>query len=161
MDDNARKFIVEKIDQKFLIQNNSISFNLIIDWIETAEDKEKKVVFKTFETGETQIFFVSKIITNGNRISDKKKISEDEYKNLLDTSILHLEKKRHEFNFIQNSISFSLKYDEFASEKIRILEVDSENSEERNLFNPNTFPYRLTDVTGDKSYEGFRIVKML
>jgi hypothetical protein len=104
---------------------------------------------------------ISKLTKDGKRASVKEKISEETYKELLGSSVLHLEKRRHEFEYVQNNISFSIKFDEFADGKLNILEVDAPNEEERNLFNPNDFPAKLTEVTGDIRYYGYRIADIL
>lgn len=163
MEDNARKFIVKPIDSNFLKQNNAISFTLIVDWMITEEDSEKKLVHKTFDTGEIQFWLVEKVIENGSRTTHKTKLTEAEYKHLKDSFILivHLEKRRYEFNFIQKSTPFALKYDEFEGSGVYILEVDGKTEEERVSFEPPTFPYHLQEVTGDIKYYGYRVAKIL
>ncbi len=161
MEDNARKFIVDSLDPEFLKENNAISFVAVVDWLETNEENEKKLAYKKFENGDIQILLVSKITTNGNRVADRKKISEEEYEELLKSSVLRLEKKRYEFNIIQNNITFSLKYDEIEGGKLYMLEVDAANEKERSLFDPVDFPAKLSEVTGDMRYFGYRVVKMV
>lgn len=160
MEDNARKFIVDAIDFDFLKENNVTSFLLVVDWLITQEDAEKKVVYKKFDTGVVQFWLVEKIIDSGNRITNKNKLSDLEYKDLLKHSTVHLEKKRHEFNFIQDNVSFAVKYDEFEGE-LRMLEVDASNEVERNNFKLENFPYKLTEVTGDLRYYGYRVSEMI
>lgn len=157
LDDNARKFIVEAIDSRFLEENSASSFNLIVDWLETSENNEKKVAYKKFDNGDVQILLIAKTTKNGHRTSEKEKISEEKYKEFLRSSILHLEKKRYEFDYMQNDVLFSVKYDEFSDGKLCILEVDASNEEERQSFNPAEFPARLKEVTGDMQYYGYRI----
>jgi hypothetical protein len=94
MEDNARKFIVERISKDFLFENKATSFDLTVDWLETNEDNDKKLAYKKFESGEIQILLISKVTKDGNRIADKEKITEGEYAELLKSSILHLSKKR-------------------------------------------------------------------
>lgn len=161
LDDNARKFIVEAIDHEFLETNGASSFNLIVDWLETGEDNEKKVAHKQFDNGDIQILLISKQTAEGKRTTEKEKITEEEYKELLSPSILHLEKKRHEFEYTQNNISFSIKFDEFAGGKLYLLEVDAPSEEERNSFNPNDFPAKQTEVTGDIRYYGYRVADII
>ncbi len=160
MEDNARKFIVDDIDTDFLKKNNAISFTLIVDWITKEEESEKKIVFKNFENGEVQFLMVEKVTIDGNRKTNKRKLDKEEYEELLKSSIVHLEKKRYEFDFVQNDISFSLKYDEFKGEKLRILEVDAENENDRKNFSIEDFPYNLKVVTGDMKYYGYRVVSI-
>jgi hypothetical protein len=157
IDDNARKFIVNAIDPKFLEENRATSFNLITDWLEIGDDDEKKVAYKEFENGNIQTLLIAKITKNGDRTSEKEKITEDKYEELLSSSMLHLEKKRSEFTYTQNGTAFSVKYDEFAESKLCILEVDAINEEERNSFSPGDFPGELTEVTGDIRYYGYRV----
>jgi hypothetical protein len=161
LDDNARKFVVEVIDHALLEENEVSSFTLTVDWLETGKDNEKKVAYKRFDNGDVHILLISKLTKDGKRASVKEKISEETYKELLGSSVLHLEKRRHEFEYVQNNISFSIKFDEFADGKLNILEVDAPNEEERNLFNPNDFPAKLTEVTGDIRYYGYRIADIL
>jgi hypothetical protein len=161
IDDNARKFVVEAIDHDFLEENVVSSFALTVDWLETSEDNEKKVAYKKFDTGNIQILLIAKVTKDGRRTSEKEKITEEKYKELLSSSILHLEKKRHEFDYTQNTISFSIKFDEFAKGKLYILEVDAPSEEERNAFNPIDFPARLTEVTGDIRYYGYRVADII
>src|SRR5690349_5015660 len=100
MEDNARKFIVEKIDNDFLNDNNAVSFVLSVDWLKTDENSEKKLAHKRFENGDIQILLISKVTEGNNRSTDKKKITQEEYEGLLKSSVLHLEKKRSEFKLI-------------------------------------------------------------
>lgn len=161
LDDNARKFVVESIDREFLEKNGVISFDLIVDWLETGEDNEKKIVYKKFDNGDIQILLIAKVTKDGNRTSIKEKITEEKYKELLSSSTLHLEKKRHEFEYTQNNISFSIKFDEFAGGGLYILEVDAPSEEERNAFSPIDFPTKLTEVTGDIRYYGYRVADII
>ena len=133
LDDNARKFIIDSIDHEFLAENDTSSFDLIVDWLETGEDNEKKIAYKQFETGDVQILLIAKQTKNGKRTTEKDKITEEEYKDLRESSILHLEKKRHEFEYVQNDITFSIKFDEFAGGELNMLEVDASTEEEEIL----------------------------
>lgn len=159
--DNARKFVVDAIDPKFLEENGASSFTLIVDWLETGEDNEKKVAYKRFDTGDIQILLITKVTKDGDRTSIKDEITEEKYKEFLDSSILHLEKKRHEFDYAQNNTSFSIKFDEFSGGKLYMLEVDAPSEEERNSFNPNNFPTKLAEVTGDIRYYGYRVADII
>lgn len=161
LDDNARKFIVDVIDSKFLEENRAIAFNLITDWLEIGGDDEKKVAYKEFENGDIQTLLIAKVTKNGDRTSEKEKITKEQYEELLNSSMLHLEKKRSEFTYVQNGISLSIKYDEFAKSKLRILEVDATNEEERDSFSPGDFPGELIEVTGDMRYYGYRIAAVV
>lgn len=161
LDDNARKFVSEAINHDFLEKNGASSFTLIVDWLETREDNEKKVAYKQFDNGDIQILLISKVTKDGKRTSEKKKITEEKYKELLSSSVLHLEKKRHEFEYTQNNISFSIKYDEFAEGRLYILEVDAPSEEERNSFHPGDFPAQLAEVTGDIKYYGYRVAGII
>jgi hypothetical protein len=161
LEDNARKFVIEAIDDEFLEKNKATSFTLVVDWLETDEDSEKKLAYKEFDNGDIQILLISKLTEAGKRTSVKEKITEETYNELLNSSVLHLEKKRHEFEYSQNNTSFSIKFDEFTEGELYILEVDAPTEEERNAFNPNDFPAKLTEVTGDIRYYGYRIADML
>lgn len=159
--DNARKFVVDTLDPKFLDENNASSFNLIVDWLEKGEDNEKKIAYKQFDNGDTQILLIAKVTIDGDRTSSKGEITEEKYKELLGSSILHVEKRRHEFDYTQNNISFSTNFDEFAGGKLYMLEVDASTKEERNSFDPNDFPAKLTEVTGDIRYYGYRVADII
>lgn len=161
LDDNARKFAVDTVDPNFLEEHGASSFTLIVDWLETGEDNEKKVAYKEFDNGDIQILLISKLTKDGKRTSQKEKISEETYKELLNSSVLHLEKKRHECEYLQNNISFSIKYDEFAGDRLHVLEVDAASEDERNSFNPTDFPAQLTEVTGDIRYYGYRVADII
>lgn len=162
LDDNARKFTVEPINPQFLDEHNATSFTLAVDWLETGEDNEKKVAHKKFDNGDVQILLIAKVTKDGNRTSEKIKITEDEYKELRRSSILHLEKKRYEFEYTQGGIAYSVKYDEFLDGTLRILEVDASSEQERNSFSPSDFPEgEPEEVTGDARYYGYRVAAML
>ena len=59
--DNARKFLVDRIDDAFLDDRKATSFVLTVDWLETAEDSEKKIAYKKFRNGEVQILLIAKV----------------------------------------------------------------------------------------------------
>jgi hypothetical protein len=161
MEDNARKFIVDIINPDFLKKNNAVSFLLIANWLITQEESEKKVVYKRFDNGEIQFLLVEKVTNGGNRSTNKKKLAETEYNSLVGSSTVHLEKKRHEFNFTQNTVAFTLKYDEFDGGKLRMMEVDASSADERSNFKTEDFPYKLIEVTGDMRYYGYRVIDMV
>lgn len=160
-DDNARKFLVGAIDNQFLSENSTSSFTLIVDWLQTGEDNETKVAYKKFDNGDTQILLISKITKNGSRTSEKEEITEESYEEHLLSSILHLEKKRHEFIYNQNGIAFSVKYDIFADGELYMLEVDAPNEDERDSFDLNDFPGEMTEVTGDIHYYGYHVANIV
>ncbi len=160
-EDNARKFTVGSIDQAYLDAQNPTSFTLIVDWLETGEDNEKKLAYKKFDNGEVQILLISKITVGGNRTSEKKKITESEYRQMLGLSILRIEKKRYEFMLKQNDTEYTIKYDVFSTGPLRLIEVDAKTDEERKKFDPVGFPFRLNEVTGNMKYYGYRIQSLL
>lgn len=161
LDDNARKFVTKGLTSEFLENNRASSFTLITDWLETGEDNEKKLAYKKFNNGDTQILLITKVTENGNRTAEKEKITQEQYEELLASSILRVEKKRYEFNYIQGDTSFSVKYDEFAESSLRVLEVDATDENQRDFFSPIDFPSELTEVTGDISYYGYRVASIL
>jgi hypothetical protein len=161
LEDNARKFTVARIDQGFLMENKASSFELTVDWLVTEKSNEKKLAYKKFPTGDVQILLITKVTNGDSRTSDKRKIHQTEYERLLGSSILHLEKKRYEFNATQGDITFLMKYDEFAGGSLSMLEVDAGTEEERSKFKPEDFPYSLGEVTGDMRYYGYRVTGML
>lgn len=157
LDDNARKFTLQGLSPAFLRANNATSFLLTTDWLRTDEDSEEKLAYKKFEDGEVQILLITKVTNDGKRTSLKEKISEERYEELKTGSILRVEKNRFEFSCPQDGVSFSMKYDEFAGSKLRVLEVDAANDTERDLFTATNFPEKLTEVTGDLGYYGYRV----
>lgn len=161
LEDNARKFTTEVLDSEFLEAHNASSFALTVDWLETGEDTEVKVAHKKFDNGEVQILLIAKTTKDGNRVSEKEKIDESRYEELKASSIQHLEKRRYEFEYGQNGILFSVKYDEFADGKLNMLEVDAPSEEQRESFSPDDFPADLEEVTGDMRYYGYRVAEVL
>lgn len=161
LEDNARKFIIDSLESVFLKENNAISYILTTDWFETGEDSEKKIAYKKFENGDTQILFISKTTQNSNRTSEKKNITQQEYEEFLKSTVLRIEKKRYEFKYSQDGFVFTIKYDEFIGSQLKVLEVDADTQEERERFNPINFPAKLIEVTGDLQYYGYRIATVL
>jgi len=161
LDDNARKFVVESIDSVFLEKSGASALLLTTDWLETGEDNEKKIAYKKFENGDTQILLISKATRDGLRTSEKERITEEEYAGLLGGSLCSLEKTRYEFRYIQNGTVFDVKYDEFAGSRLRVLEVDAASEVERNSFDPAAFPSELSEVTGKPQYYGYRVTDIL
>lgn len=159
--DNARKFIIESPDRAFLEAHEVTSYTLIVDWLETGADNEKKIAYKQFENGDTKILLIAKVTKDGNRTAIKDHIAEERYRELRSSSILHLEKKRCEFEYSQHTISFSIKFDTYPEGELCILEVDAPSEAERNSFNPLDFPATLTEVTGDIRYYGYRVADMI
>ena len=156
IEDNARKFTLDEIDAEFLTEHGAVSHQLVVDWLVTEEINEKKIVRKELENREVQYLLIEKKTLGGNRTTDKRKISEDEYKKLLESATVHLEKKRYEFSFTQDDASFSIKYDEFPPNNFCLLEVDAKSEADRNRFDYASFPYKLSEVTGDPQYQGYR-----
>ena len=161
IDDNARKFIVGNSERDFLNNNDVVSYDLITDWLELGEDNEKKLAYKKFDNGDVQILLISKVTKDGNRTSTKEKIDEEQYDELIKSSILHVEKKRHEFEYIQDGITFSMKFDEFTQSDLLILEADANNERDRNSFDAANFSVNLTEVTGDIRYYGYRVADVI
>lgn len=161
LDDNARKFITKALDLKFLKDHSASSFTLTVDWLETGEDTEVKVAHKKFDNGEIQILLIVKTTKDGSRISEKEKITEERYQQLKASSALRLEKKRYEFEYEQNGTRFLVKYDEFADDKLNMLEVDASSEGEKESFSPNDFPTKLEEVTGDIRYYGYRVAEVI
>lgn len=160
-DDNARKFIVAPLDDDFLLDHDAVSFDLIVDWLETNEDREQKLAHKTYNDGSIEIRHITKIVDEaGKRSSTKPLISSDTYKALLTATSVHLEKKRYEFSYTQAGVVFKCNYDEFADSDLRILEVDAQDEQTRQNFDPSQFPATLKEVTDDIQYHGYRITQL-
>ena len=160
VDDNARKFVVEELNESLLQDTGTVSFVLTTDWLETNEDSETKLAHKAFANGDVQILLIKKVTKNGKRESEKRNITDEEYRELLAGSTLRVQKKRYEFEHVQSGVAFSMKYDVFDRSGLRVLEVDASTDAERALFNANTFPGQITEVTGDLRYYGYRIAKV-
>ena len=160
--DDARKFIVDEIDPSLLEGDTATSFTLTTDWLETGEDDEKKIAHKAFADDTAQTLLIAKVTVGGKRTADKHEITSEEYTQLLHSSTVHVEKKRYEFTLEQNGAVFDAKYDEFTGPHgLRVLEIDASDEEARDAFNPAAFPGKLTEVTGDRSYEGYRAASHL
>ncbi len=162
--DDARKFIVTDIDPQLLEGDHVVSFRLIVDWLETGEDDEEKVVFKEFPDGKIQRFSVAKVTENGKRTTVKNEISEEEYNKKKSKALaknVGIEKIRYEFTLKQDGIVFDIKYDELSDpNRLRMLEVDAGDDEERAAFEPSAFQAsKLVEVTSDRTYEGYRIAE--
>lgn len=161
IDDNARKFIVSNSERNFLNDQDVTSYDLITDWLELNEDNEKKLAYKKFDNEEVQILLISKVTKDGNRTSIKERIDKEQYGKLLKSSILHVQKRRHEFEYVQNDITFSIKFDEFSQSDLLILEADADTEEGRNSFDAVNFSNGLTEVTGDVRYYGYRVAGVI
>ncbi len=161
IDDNARKFIVEKLDVAQLVGDGVVVFRLITDWLETDEDTETKVVRKEFPDGTVQMLRIEKVTVDGKRTAQKEKITQDTYTEFLGASIVRVEKTRHEFTLRQGGEVFDVKYDEFADSSLRILEVDAASEETKASFDPASFQITATEVSGDRGYEGYRVADKL
>lgn len=155
--DNDQKFTLGTIDPHFLAEHNARSYILVTDWLETNEVDETKVAYKKFDDGKMQILLIAKVTVDGNRTAEKREISEDEYREYLKHTGIHIEKKRFEFDFVQDGVSFAMKYDEFAHSSLRVLEVGAKNPDEVASFRSKDFPYELEDVSEDTSFSGFRV----
>lgn len=161
-DDNARKFIIASLGNEFLLDHDAVSFDLIVDWLETNEDREQKLAHKTYSDGSIEIRHITKTVDEaGKRSSAKPLIGSDRYKELLTATSVHLEKKRYEFSYTQAGVVFKCNYDEFADSHLRILEVDAPDERTRQSFDPSQFPATLKEVTGDIRYYGYRIIQLL
>lgn len=162
IDDNARKFIIASLPNEFLLSHHAVSFDLIVDWIETNEAYEQKLAHKTYADGTIEIRHITKATDAlGNRSSTKPVISPETYAELLREASLHLEKKRHEFSYDQDGTLFSCNYDEFTGSDLRILEVDARDEQTRLSFDSTKFPTELREVTGDIRYYGYRVTDLI
>lgn len=62
----------------------------------------------------------------------------------------------------ENLFEYELKFDVFANSEVRILEVGASSAEARDAFCAADFTAaKLTEVTGDLRYYGFRMTDML
>lgn len=157
LDDNARKFLITNFDPQLLVHSGSVSYNLTADWLETGETTEVKVAHKTFDNGDVKILLISKVQGANGRTSDKQKIDQAKYEELLASSLKRVEKRRHEFEYFQNGTLFKMNYDDHSKAPLTVLEVDASSDIERESFDPLLFPATLVDVTGQEKYYGYRV----
>jgi hypothetical protein len=157
--DNARKFVVRGVSQDLLKESKSCL--LTVDWLETNENDEKKIISKEFADGDRQLLLVTKVSKDGNRVSERRKIDQSEYETLLNQAVLRVSKRRYEFKVSQNEIVYAIRYDEFLDSELRVLEVDASNDLERAKFDPVLFPAELTEVTGNLGYYGYRVADLI
>ena len=162
LDDNARKFITEPVSSSFFEDMQPNTFTLIVDWLQADPVSEIKLAYKTFADETTEILLISKITQDdGTRKTVKKPIDADKYRNLLTGSKLRLEKTRRELSYTQAKVTFDVKYDIFADEKLYMLEVDAATNSDRDAFEPENFPFGLREVTGNLNYYGYRVCDKL
>lgn len=162
LDDNARKFVITRLDADFLESCEASSYDLVTDWLETVEESEKKVVCKRYDNGDVQRLRITKVTKDGNRTSEKEAITEEEYEALRASASVHVEKRRHEFAYRQDGVSFVMKYDEFLDSDLCVLEVDAETEELREAFVPEPGLFGVVqEVTGDVRYYGYRVAGMI
>lgn len=161
LDDDARKFVVGEVNPDFMTQFDVVSYVMTTDWLVTDEDSETKLAHKAFDDGRLQILLISKHTEIGKRTSRKEQISQEEYDKLLSSSVLRLQKKRYEFEYIQAGITYAFKLDEFADSPLSILEVDANNEVNRSTFDATTFPVELSEVTGKIDYYGYRVADIV
>ncbi|MFZ1248778.1 MAG: hypothetical protein WAQ24_00455 [Candidatus Saccharimonadales bacterium] len=159
VDDNARKFVIAPLSAEFLKKHEAVGYLLVTDWLETESDKEKKVVLKEYDDGSVERLLITKVTKNGTRASEKQKITEEEYHKLVSQSVERIEKRRFEFNYLQSGVTFVVKYDEFLSSGLCMLEVDAQNDKLRDSFEP--FVDTCEEVTGDLRYYGYRIAHQI
>lgn len=159
MDDNARKFIT---DHRFEIENyTTISYVLTIDWILTEDTCEKKIVSRKSDNMGIELLYIEKKTADGQRVSQKRKITQLEYDELHLSSTIHIEKKRFEFTLLQNDILYTLKYDVFMGGKLCLLEVGAGTKMERDEFQPEYVKGIVKEVTSDMQYYGYRVIGIL
>ena len=161
VEDDARKFTLKGLGADFLRQEVPFVFDLTVDWIDTSEDYETKIVRKTFGDGTVEMLRISKVVKDGKRVAVKRPITQDVYEHALEESLCRIQKRRYEFKYVQNHIIYSLKYDEFEGSELKLLEVDAPSEEERASFDSSVFPEVLTEVSDDERFTGYRIASML
>ena len=166
IDDNDRKFTLPALPLEFLATHSTDSYYMITDWLETNDNDETKIVRKIYDDGEEKLLYITKVGVDEDRESKKTPLTEQAYGAYLenlDPSKPHVEKRRYEFEFAQNGIDFTAKYDEFAGSTLRVLEVDAKTKldKDKNAFDPTAFDYPLTEVTGIKQFYGYRIASII
>lgn len=166
LQDNARKFVVEYTDdmesfRQFL--DTATMEHLVVDWTETGDSEEEKVVKKFAPGKEPKLLRIKKVKTEGaDRDADKKAITDTEYEQEVKKSVAHLEKDRYEFMMRRDGIDFSVKYDVFSGGELFMVEVDAKDDQQRAAFKPEEFlPFKLIEVTGNDLYYGWQVTKVL
>jgi len=165
--DNDRKFVVETINPEFLgAQRSFDSYYMITDWLEANNSDETKLARKIYDDGKEKLLHIAKIGVEQDRESKKTPLTEPEYNDYLkklDQSKPHVEKRRFEFEFTQNGIEFTAKYDEFTDSTLRVLEIDAKTKtdKDRSSFDPTLFDFALVEVTGIKQFYGHRIASLI
>lgn len=131
IEDNARKFTLRPINDRYLKERNARSYHIKIDWIAVGEESEQRVVRRCSDDGAVKYLSIRKSGNSTQRNTAKREITESEYSTLIPSSLLHFEKQRYEFSLEQSGISFLAKYDVFSNGRLCILEIDADSPEKR------------------------------
>lgn len=169
--DNARKFIVAPVDPELIPENNSFVHDLTIHWVSTEPNFEVKDVKKINARDEMDgaiLRIIKTTYEDGSRETVREPISLSEFLRTTEQfpDMPHLEKRRTEFFVVQNGKPFLIKYDEFAGNDLRMIEVEIDprthmTEDDLVRFDPNEFFGVEEEVTSDARYKGYRIVETL
>lgn len=181
VDDNARKFIVRRLDPEIIATNGTLSYYMDVYWTDISQDSETKFVRKIFRKvkKDDQLLRIRKEKSlDGRRKSIKTPITQDEFDFVSDLfpGIPGLRKRRTELSVMQGDDEYVLKYDEFTAGShfdfgegtFFMMEVEpptslSETDSEAYLdgFDHTGFFDLIGEVSGEPDYEGHRMVETL
>lgn len=179
-EDNARKFVLTGLTPEFLSEygEEATSADLMIDFIEVGVDREVKVVHKTADDGTVTMTLIENVTKeDGGRVPTKSNLAdiynvpsknggrlfqspEAMYQDLSNRSLCRIGKNRLEFGYKQDDRRLTLKFDTFNGSTLRLLEVDG-TPDDRDAFDPDDFPVRLTEVSDNPEFTGATIAGVL
>lgn len=175
VEDNARKLVLFQLDQDKLRAFDATTYDMEIQWIDTSDDFETKVVCKVYDSDERdpQVLKISKSTVDGKRLTTREPISYEEFVEIKERhqGKPHLTKRRSEFDYEQDGVQYAMKYDEFrvgqridgAQQLFCMLEVDAVTEDQRERFDPELFePSQIyAEATGNPNYTGYKIIGTL
>lgn len=175
IDDNARKLVLLPIATSKLVELGATTYDMEVQWTDVSDDSETKVVCKRYIDTEIEpsVMQISKEMVDGKRKTLKTPISFEAFLRTVEQGdrMLHLEKRRSEFSYVQGDVVYALKYDEFktgahadGSQRLFcMLEVEADTDEQMEQFDPQAFTLAqiYAEATGSPDYTGYRIIPTL
>ena len=174
-DDNARKLVLLKIDAEKLTEIGAHTYDMEVQWVDTSEDSESKIVRKRNAYDETDVrtLLIAKSMVDGKRSTHREPVKYEDFSQFRKEyeGQPYLTKRRSEFMYVQDGVEYALKYDEFkigikpggGQRLFCMLEVDADSDEQRDKFDPGAFELAqiYAEVTGNPDYTGYRIIPTL
>lgn len=161
VNDNAKKFVVTggDLDLEFLEKHKAVGYTMVVDWIEIGADNETKLVHKAFADGRQEYrLIIKEVDASGSRKTHRSDVDPDVYREQVKLSKKHLVKRRYSFVYTQDDgLKFLINYDIIPDKKIILLEVDTENADDRDKFDSQSFPLEL-EFVDDNRFDGWRLV---